>query len=292
MELATIVAGLLITVGALIVLAGIGLHAWMAGHRDRLRVATGRAGVLGGRFVLRQQAREGRLARSVRSPRDSGAAGSVLALTLVLGLAAVALTGVALGALVDNVTDGDGIAVLDHPVARFVAAHRTPLLTSVMKAVSTAAGPAALTACALAAGLLLGAVWRSWTPAVVLAATSAGAIGLTIVFKETLARPRPLLAHAVAAADGYGFPSGHAAAAAAVCGAFAWLCSVRIHSWRARVAIWAVAAILATLVGVSRVYLGVHWATDVIGGWIFGILWLAVVVTGWAGIARLPGPRR
>src|SRR5215468_3878559 len=252
----------------------------MAGHRDRLPVATGRAGVLGGRFVLRRQAREGRLARSARSPRASGAAGSVLALTLVLGLAAVALTGVALG------------AVLDHPVARFVAAHRTPLLTSVMKAVSTAASPAALTACALAAGLLLGAVWRSWTPAVVLAATSAGAIGLTIVFKETLARRRPLLAHAVAAADGYGFPSGHAAAAAAVCGAFAWLCSVRIHSWRARVAIWAVAAILATLVGVSRVYLGVHWATDVIGGWIFGILWLAVVVTGCAGIARLPGPRR
>src|SRR5262245_36290918 len=195
----------------------------MAGHRDRLRVATGRVGVLGGRFVLRRQAREGRLARSARSPRASGAAGSVLALTLVLGLAAVALTGVALGALVDNVTDGDGIAVLDHLVARFVAAHRTPLLTSVMKAVSTAAGPAALTACALAAGLLLGAVWRSWTPALVLAATAAGAIGLTIVFKETLARPRPPLAHAVAAADGYGFPSGHAAAAAAVCGAFAWL---------------------------------------------------------------------
>src|SRR5262249_55882917 len=226
----------------------------MAGHRDRLRVATGRAGVLGGRFVLRRQAREGRLARSARSPRASGAAGSVLALTLVLGLAAVALTGVALGALVDNVTDGDGIAVLDHLVARFVAAHRTPLLTSVMKA----AGPAALTACALAAGLLLGAVWRSWTPALVLAAAAAGAIGLTIVFKETLARPRPPLAHAVAAADGYGFPSGHAAAAAAVCGAFAWLCSVRIRSWRARVAIWAVAAILATLVGISRVDLGVH----------------------------------
>src|SRR5262249_30126058 len=93
-ELAAILAGPLITVGGLIVLAGIGLHAWMAGRRDRLRVATGRAGVLGGRFVLRQQAREGRLARSARSPRASGAAGSVLALTLVLGLAAVALTGV------------------------------------------------------------------------------------------------------------------------------------------------------------------------------------------------------
>src|SRR5262249_56133802 len=109
--------------------AGSGVEGGMGGQGDRVGGGRGRADVLGGRFVLRRQAREGRLARSVRSPRDSGAAGSVLALTLVLGLAAVALTGVALGALADNVTDGDGIAGLDHRVARFGAAHRTPHLT-------------------------------------------------------------------------------------------------------------------------------------------------------------------
>jgi undecaprenyl-diphosphatase len=210
----------------------------------------------------------------------------------VLGLAAVALAAAGLGTLVENVTDGDGIAVLDHPIARFVTAHRVPILTTVMKTVSAAAGPAGMMVCALIAGALLSVAWRSWTPVAVLATTATGTTGLTIVIKEALARPRPPLLHAVAAADGYSFPSAHAAAAAAVCGTAAWLCSIRIRSWRARVGVWAVAAMLAALIGTSRVYLGVHWATDVIGGWTFGILWLAVVVSSWASLARLPAPRR
>jgi undecaprenyl-diphosphatase len=65
-----------------------------------------------------------------------------------------------------------------------------------------------------------------------------------------------------------------------------------MRSWRARVAVWAVASMLAVLVGISRVYLGVHWATDVIGGWIFGTLWLAVVVSAWAGTARFGRPQQ
>lgn len=214
------------------------------------------------------------------------------ALTLVLGLAAVTLAAAGLGTLVDDVTDNDGIAMLDHPIAHFVAAHRTPVLTSAMNDVSAAAGPAGMTVCAVLAGILLSVAWRSWTPVVALTATAAGATVLSIVFKEVLARPRPPLLHAVAAADGYGFPSAHAAAAAAVCGAAAWLCSVRMRSWWVRAGIWAAAVMLAALVGISRVYLGVHWATDVIGGWIFGILWLAVVVSSWAGLGRIPSSSR
>jgi len=144
---------------------------------------------------------------------------------------------------------------------------------------------------AVAAGVLLAAARRSWVPVRELAVTVAGIVGLTTVFKATLGLSRPPLTQAVAAADGYGFPSQHAATAAAVCGVAAWLATMRIRSWPAQAGIWAVAAMLAAAVGISRVYLGVHWATDVIGGWVFGILWMAIVVSGWALSGRARRPR-
>jgi undecaprenyl-diphosphatase len=280
MELAGIIAGLLAVTGALVVLTGVALHAWAAGHRDLLQAAGGWASELPGRLARVT----GHKRQGGHRTQDSG--GRVVALLLVLGLAVITLAALGMGKLVDDVTDGDGVAVLDHPVATFVAAHRTRGLTVVMAAVSSAGGPAGMAVLALAAGLLLGVAWRSWTPVALMAVTAIGVIGLTMAFKAALGRPRPPLAQAVAAADGFGFPSGHAAAAAAICGAAAWLCSIRMRSWRARTGVWAAAAMLAALVGLSRVYLGVHWATDVIGGWIFGILWMAVVVSASAGIAR------
>ena len=277
MELTAIVTGLLLAAGGVVVLMDLVVRAWVAGHPGLPAAAARLDG------WVRRLTGHGRGSRI----RGLGPDETTLVLTLIVGLSAVALAAAGVGTLVDDVTDGDGVAILDHPVAGFVAAHRAAALTSVMKAVSAVGGPAGMTVLALATGLLLGVVWRSWAPAVVLVVTAVGVIGLTVVFKEALGRARPPLTQAVAAADGYGFPSGHTAAAAAVCGAAAWLCSLRMRTWRGRTAVWAVATMLATLVGISRIYLGVHWTSDVIGGWIFGILWMAVVVSGWATFSRL-----
>ena len=161
----------------------------------------------------RQAAQVAPAVRPLGSPvpqAGPGPAEGALVLSLILGLAAVALAAAGVGKLVDDVTDGDGVAVLDHPVARFVAAHRAPPLTSVMEPVRSAGGPAGMAVIALAVGLLLAIAWRSWAPVLVLAVSCAGVTGLTIVFKAALGRSRPPLAQAVAAADGFGFPSGHA----------------------------------------------------------------------------------
>ncbi len=193
--------------------------------------------------------------------------------------------------LVDAVTDGDGIAMVDHPIANFVAGHRAQVLTSAMKVASSAGGPLGMSALAVVAGVLLSVAWRSAMPAIVLAVTGAGVAALAQVFKVALGRARPPLAQAAATAPGYSFPSGHAAAAAAILGATAWLLSMRVRSWRGRTAIWSCAAMLAALIGISRVFLGVHWTTDVIGGWVFGIAWLAVVVCCLAAFGLTPMAR-
>jgi membrane-associated phospholipid phosphatase len=139
-------------------------------------------------------------------------------------------------------------------------------------------------------------------PVLIVGLTLAGSGGLTFVLKAALSRPRPPLHDALARADGYAFPSAHAATAAAAFGVLAYLVALRVRRWKVQVTVWAGAATLTTLVGISRIYLGVHWTTDVLGGWAFGLLWLTIVVSACrrrlvhrdtqAGGCRAAGKRR
>lgn len=277
MEMTLIVVALLAAAGGLVVVAACGLR-WAAAHRKGLLAAGHRAS-----DRLRVQWLAGPAARL----RPAW----LFSVSAVLGLAAIASAAVGAGKLMEDVTAGDGVTVLDRPVASFVAAHRTGALTTVMRAASSAGGPLVLAAVTVAVGVVLGIAWRRWAPVLVAGVTVAGNSALTMTLKEAVGRSRPPLSGALAAADGYAFPSAHAATAAAAFGVVAWLCAGPLRSWPGRVAVWAGAAMLTALVGISRVYLGVHWTTDVLGGWAFGDLWLAVVVTASAFVIRRSGSR-
>jgi len=175
-------------------------------------------------------------------------------MSVALGLLVIASAAVGVAALTGDVLEGDGVAVLDHPVGHFVAAHRNGVLTTVMQAVSAAGDPAILAAVTAGAGV--GVIRRSSGPVVVAGVTAAGIGALTMLFKEVLGRPRPPLAEAVATAGGHAFPSGHAATAAATFGVLAYLSGAVLRRHAAQVAVWAAAAVLATSVGLSRVHLG------------------------------------
>lgn len=110
--------------------------------------------------------------------------------------------------------------------------------------------------------------------------------GLTVILKAlfTRARPSPDQAHILIHETGYGFPSGHAIAVTLLVGIIVLL-SARLAQHHRR--LWlSLACVVALLVGYSRVYLGVHWLTDVLFGYLVGFAWV-VVVHRWHFVQRL-----
>jgi undecaprenyl-diphosphatase len=106
-----------------------------------------------------------------------------------------------------------------------------------------------------------------------------GTSTLVTAIKLLIGRARPDITDLLTIAPGYAFPSGHSAQAAATYATLAYLLSARLRRWRPQVAVWTVAALIVVLVGFSRLYLGAHWLTDVLGGYALGAAWTALVIT-------------
>jgi undecaprenyl-diphosphatase len=121
----------------------------------------------------------------------------------------------------------------------------------------------------------------------VLAATSLGALAVTLV-KALVARSRPDLIDRLMEEASHSFPSGHAANSAIVYLTLATLLFPVVRGWRMRGFVLGVAMLLVGLIGVSRVYLGVHWPSDVLAGWAFGSCW---ALLWWAIELKLFGKR-
>jgi membrane-associated phospholipid phosphatase len=132
----------------------------------------------------------------------------------------------------------------------------------------------------LCAAVAIWLVWRRaarWT-ALWLVATCAVGTAVQQTMKAAVDRPRPVWPDPVDSAHYAAFPSGHAMTATVVCGLLLWL----LHHHGAGRALWrtavTVAAVSVTGVGVTRVWLGVHWASDVVAGWLLGGLVVVLAV--------------
>jgi membrane-associated phospholipid phosphatase len=183
----------------------------------------------------------------------------------------------------------DPIVAVDTRLAAFLAAHREPVPTRVFLWLTFLGRGEVAAAVALAACVLF-LLWRRRhlvTPLLV-ALAGTGATVQAIKGLVLRARPGAELAHYVETS--FAFPSGHSTTAAALYGflayAVAWDAATRTR--RAAIALAALAAILT--VGLSRMYLGVHFLSDVLGGYLVGLLWLVVGVSLAELLrARLPG---
>jgi undecaprenyl-diphosphatase len=117
--------------------------------------------------------------------------------------------------------------------------------------------------------------------AIVFAVAAAGGESLDFVLKLLFRRERPPVFFGIAAPHSYSFPSGHSMLSACIFGVLAAILTTRMKSRGKRAAIWAVAAVATLTIGLSRVYLGVHYPSDVLAGYSAAVIWVASVAAGY-----------
>ncbi len=224
-------------------------------------------------FVSWIRRRFARPIRWVRARLDATPRGFALTFTVAVG----ALAAWSFGGLTQDVLGHDEAALVDPRVTRWAVAHRTAPLTTIMKSVTWLGSNAIILPLLVLVVLVLVAHRRDWRPPALLAMAVAGAVGLYNIFKLAVDRARPPSPIWVGNYPGGSFPSGHATQAVAFYGMLALILS-RGRSTKTRVGLWAGASLIALAVGASRIYLGAHWLSDVLGGYALGAAWLAVVV--------------
>jgi len=147
-------------------------------------------------------------------------------------------------------------------------------------------GPLGLAVELLIVSILL-AFRHRWRWLIYLVVTAAGGGLLDFELKRYFARARPAVAEMLRRANGYSFPSGHAMGSAVAYGALAYLAFRAIRSWPARAAVIAFLYTLVAAVALSRVYLGVHWISDVLAGVTAGTVWVTTTTVAYETMRRL-----
>ena len=200
------------------------------------------------------------------------ALGAVLIVSLGISLLALLF----FSWLAREVFEGE-LSAFDTHIRLIVHQWANPSFTLAMQAISDLGSPVFLSA--LFVALIVTFLLLRWRNAALwLAISMAGALTLDVTLKDLFHRARPP-AYFVPQPSTYSFPSGHALGSFCFYMVVSGLLTARMHSLPVRVAIWVFAALLVAAIGFSRVYLGVHWPTDVIAGYAAAAFWVGGLVT-------------
>lgn len=198
-----------------------------------------------------------------------------LGLSLLLGMVTAIGMLIFLGWLTDEVLEGDA--------RRFDDATRDAVHTLASPAMTTFAhllsfiGSTLFLTLATAAVIVMFALRKWGREARLFALTMIGASLLNITLKLAFKRARPVPFFDLTAPGSYSFPSGHSLASCCFFAGLAAILSGRVKRRRDRILIWIAASIMFLLIGLSRIYLGVHYTTDVIAGFTAAMIWIVVV---------------
>lgn len=213
-----------------------------------------------------------------------------LGLHLTLGLALLLAALWLFVSLAGAVDDDGGLARLDRAVVGALERDASPGAVAAFRVITHLGDVEALAAIGVAGGLLLLAA-RRWLLLITWGVGLASGGLLNLALKDFFQRARPSLPNPFAIANGWSFPSGHAMGSFITYAMLAYLV-VRLaeRRWRRPAVLIAIAVI--ALIGLSRIYLGVHYVSDVIAGYAAGAAWVSICITGAEAARRWYHARR
>ena len=208
-----------------------------------------------------------------------------LGLHLTLGALLMVTAGWVFGGIAVAVAAADTITLIDLDIAHWLHTHANPAVTEFMLLITHMHSVPGITALSVLTGLVF--VWKKeWYWLLALAVSVGGGMTINVLVKHAFHRARPSFDDPLLLLTTYSFPSGHTAGATLFYGALTTYLFSRIHSWHWRQPIIAIAVLMVLTVGVSRMYLGVHYLSDVLGAIAESTAWLALSLTTVSALRR------
>ena len=241
----------------------------------------------GGRLAAAVVARNMRVHKVVTSAQDRFRAYIPIAVLIVAGAALTAWSGDAFLDMAERLhEEGGKLHFADLYVHDAAVQQRTAGATAFFAAMSNIGGPPGVAAVLVVVAVVLFVKHRyRWL--IYLFVTAAGGALLNLELKHHFARTRPDVAEMLRRAHGFSFPSGHAMGSTVAYGALAYLAVRALKSWKWKSAALAFAITFVAAVAASRVYLGVHWISDVGAGITAGTVWVAFTTVAYETLRRI-----